>query len=904
MAQNDPVTLSASGNVINLYYTRTVDGRTADVTVNHIYKTYQWVLTGSDSDGDGTNDTFTYVKKQVTSDPVETENSSGLLLRDTTTYSTSTKDVTKADGTYTYASGSATGSSRVTVDDTDQTATIDLSVGANTITLTFVKDVSDPAEADLTVIHRYTKNVTTVDENGAVVTDTDAAASFSETISGKFVGESYTAAAWRTAPDDGNGDVYAPVSSQNLKIASLTDGSNVIYADYTLVSAPAETSVTVNHIYQTRRAVIVGVDTDDDGADDEYVEDTETVTDSTDTVEVDGLYVGQSYTAAPVSNGYNLAESSDEASERTIILASDAGENVINVYYLKTEDNLGNASVVINNIYRVNTTKVIDGTVRTIQTTEATVSETYTGYKEGESFDASGYIVTSYHDKDYVRTDSYDTFVEHLAAGVNTFNFVYERDAEELTDATLTVNYHYYDYQMTIEAGVAQYTKSESAVLDTENSGLLTDQTYYKDMVEVLTDRTSFDGNAYDALTTNPSLTVVLDAGDNVIDLYYARYIPLAQVKITAVHHYADTTIAVDGTSSTEHSTVTVDMGLAYVGADVTAEAKPAGRDFENFSGIADYEMDEDNNAKFTAPDADLTVDFYYAGTTDHSVSVSYTVNHYYRTIDWNEDESKQYVKLGSSTGSSYATLTITGTPDLKPDSEGHDTYALDDAETTNAFAEGSYTITLSADSENVIDFYYTSHIDTRVGTRYNYTVKYVNGYTGESLGTRSAKAVYLTELTEAQVTEDLGEGWINTNRPSGYSTGEVSGYITVTDDEESNVITVTYNYAPSDDGDDDYTPVTTVTPEETEEPEETPMVIEESEVPLAEAPVIEEPAEETADLEIVEPEVPLGNLPQTGTAAEPVKPVWTLGMLILSFSLAAAGLTITFGRKKDEEQK
>ncbi len=49
---------------------------------------------------------------------------------------------------------------------------------------------------------------------------------------------------------------------------------------------------------------------------------------------------------------------------------------------------------------------------------------------------------------------------------------------------------------------------------------------------------------------------------------------------------------------------------------------------------------------------------------------------------------------------------------------------------------------------------------------------------------------------------------------------------------------------------------------------------------------------------------MPLGNLPQTGTTAEAVNPMWTLGMLALSLSMAAAGLTITFGRKKDEEQK
>jgi hypothetical protein len=89
----------------------------------------------------------------------------------------------------------------------------------------------------------------------------------------------------------------------------------------------------------------------------------------------------------------------------------------------------------------------------------------------------------------------------------------------------------------------------------------------------------------------------------------------------------------------------------------------------------------------------------------------------------------------------------------------------------------------------------------------------------------------------------------------------------------------------------------TTITGTWTFTPNETTIV--EEEPPLGEPPVTEEPP-----VEIEEPEIPLGNLPQTGTAAAPVNPMWTLGMLALSFSLAAAGLTITFGRRKDEAQK
>ena len=54
--------------------------------------------------------------------------------------------------------------------------------------------------------------------------------------------------------------------------------------------------------------------------------------------------------------------------------------------------------------------------------------------------------------------------------------------------------------------------------------------------------------------------------------------------------------------------------------------------------------------------------------------------------------------------------------------------------------------------------------------------------------------------------------------------------------------------------------------------------------------------------VEIVEGDVPMGNLPQTGTMATPANPTVTLGMLAMSASLAAAGLAITISRKREED--
>ncbi len=72
---------------------------------------------------------------------------------------------------------------------------------------------------------------------------------------------------------------------------------------------------------------------------------------------------------------------------------------------------------------------------------------------------------------------------------------------------------------------------------------------------------------------------------------------------------------------------------------------------------------------------------------------------------------------------------------------------------------------------------------------------------------------------------------------------------------------------------------------------------------PVEEEPPVEAPPVEEPPVVIEEEEPPLGNLPQTGTTADAVKPAWeTLGLLVLSFSTAAAGLTILFRRKDEAE--
>lgn len=83
---------------------------------------------------------------------------------------------------------------------------------------------------------------------------------------------------------------------------------------------------------------------------------------------------------------------------------------------------------------------------------------------------------------------------------------------------------------------------------------------------------------------------------------------------------------------------------------------------------------------------------------------------------------------------------------------------------------------------------------------------------------------------------------------------------------------------------------------------------IPDTDVPTAPAPDTDEsdntgtPDGNPGDDIIIEEDVPLGDLPQTGTTAQGVDPTITLGFLALAASLAAAGLSVALNRKKKDE--
>ena len=76
---------------------------------------------------------------------------------------------------------------------------------------------------------------------------------------------------------------------------------------------------------------------------------------------------------------------------------------------------------------------------------------------------------------------------------------------------------------------------------------------------------------------------------------------------------------------------------------------------------------------------------------------------------------------------------------------------------------------------------------------------------------------------------------------------------------------------------------------------------IDDGETPTTDLPDI--PGDGSGETDIPDGETPTGNLPQTGSVAGQVENRWTLGVLALMASMAAAGLSIVISRRKEEEK-
>lgn len=177
----------------------------------------------------------------------------------------------------------------------------------------------------------------------------------------------------------------------------------------------------------------------------------------------------------------------------------------------------------------------------------------------------------------------------------------------------------------------------------------------------------------------------------------------------------------------------------------------------------------------------------------------------------------------------------------------------------------------------------------------YAFSVEYYNGRTGELLGSSAElapnaalKAALGKALTKADIDQFLGADWIDAYRPNNYRTGEVT-YIMITENAADNIVKVTYTRGSGGGGNtDNNTNDGTDTNTEPGENSNEITEINEPATPLAELP--EGAADGDSDTIILDGEVPLGNLPQTGTTAgQTINPLWIMAAWFVLVALGAA---------------
>ena len=1045
--------LSQNNNIIDLYYTR--DKQTADATVSvyHVYDTERWELQngqytkvvdeGEETLVSGPISTISGAKYPVSLTPKQ----AGALYQDFT--------VNKNQST------SAT----------DATLTVDLASGENKIVLTYLTPASDEPNAprvSVTVTHHYTKDVVLV-EDGVANRYTDAHKDVSDTYEQRqdgtyyYAGETFTAV---SQPEpDGDGPYTPQFKDEDLSITLVAlqgNAPNALTLNYDWSAAPQQQEASVTHIYRTFKTVEKTEPVLDEFGEPTYDEFGEPIVTVVGTEEVEDLgaritdgpkaqpyYVGEKFSPAEVGlTGYTYQES--EPYRQMFVGQDDQNPgNHITHYYDKDDVTEGRvpADIKVQHTYTTNLKSVYEGVVDTrphqdhvtsLEPTEMAGDDILVGHA-GDLFTPTE--KANYNGLEYTLIDAdRSKLQEHILqpSTNSTIELHYQRADSTLEDsAGLIVNYHYADLKMFIDAdGQPKYPDPSDRSLYTKDeaaSGAVTLQSPY---VGVKVDIVPWSGaTGYTSDSGNLKL-VYLAGNQTTVDLYYYKFIDLPEVKVTVQHYDTKTTIDTVGGTSTEGPTLRNPESTPTplrVGQTGTANIQENGNyKYNSFTPPAappafDYTQDDTTKAvTFTAPETNITLRFDYLWTDDNSVSASYKVNYYYKSVDWNQKpEEVSYPTDPTNSipyGGLYATNLVSAAPIYRTDTDGAPIGdVLDKVESSPVYTELDdeyYQIELAGGDGNEINFYLYNRYDSRVHTPVNVNYVYETydtatqrvihsvGFTDSawtkddgawagndfSVGTRNGDGsftvapkfdkptyTFVTDEGENPVTykfhavdpeegsirvtamaRALGENTIQlTYRLTPTTTtyvvqheyyydgarrggtqsapvaGDVGQVIRATDltaertydgvtygaptasvgelplsaDTTLNVITLTYRYTPTN--------VPLGPPEEEiyerEERPDPPVVIPEEPLPLApQPPVTPEPPEVTIDepetplapapdeeFVIVEEEVPLGNLPQTGSVVDPTE---TVGRLALMASLSAAGLAYLIGRRKDEE--
>ena len=286
-----------------------------------------------------------------------------------------------------------------------------------------------------------------------------------------------------------------------ITIKALKDESGGV------VEVPEETDVAVIHNYYTKD--LYTGDTVKDGTVPSYA----------------GATEGETFTATaiPTYNG-NTYTQTGVTPDMTITVDADASKNVINIDYLRTIDTTPKqTSVTVNHTYYTKDLYTGDTVL------DGSTSGTQSG-KERDVFTATA--VTSYAGKTYTQTTDASALTITVVADAskNVINIDYLRTIDTTpADTSVTVNHNYYTKDL--------YTGQ--TVLDGSTTGT---QAAKERDIFTATPASSYNGNLYTQTTDASALTitVVADAGKNVINIDYLRTIDTtpAKTSVTVNHNY------------------------------------------------------------------------------------------------------------------------------------------------------------------------------------------------------------------------------------------------------------------------------------------------------------------------------------------------------------------------------
>ena len=694
--QTITVDRDSSKNVIDLYYTATLDQRAdATVAVDHVYRLYTWELVNGK-----------YERKLSTSDTVA--NVEGPVnSKATATYTADTALRANGYQDYTFNAAESDSPSRT------------LTAGENKITLYFDKTVDNRVPATVTVNHHYTKTVTSV-EDGKVKTTTTTG-DVRETFENCYVGESFTA----TEKTGYQNETYVsdPGNAGKLTIARLQESGNVIDLAYTLTIAPEKTSVTVNHYYYTETETTKEVKDPETGE----VTGTEVVCtlklDSRDEDnKIENLYAGQEYTAElKGKDGYTFDE--DRSDPRTGNAEAN-GASVVNLrYYMSaTADEREEASIDVKHVYTTHLETIVNGEVKTVDVQDGSViNQAYTG-RAGDSFKATP--ETTYKEQEYTVVGE-PVLSKVLQPGTNaTIVIHYERNASDLVAAAYTVNYEYRTYTMTVEDGAAK------EVLTTEPGTSFQGSGYVGQAVTL----PNGAREGFTPLNGNPATQQTLQKEGNTWTFVYERHVDtLAKVNVTVNHYYTLTTIAVDGSSKVTNSETLGQPAEQYKDTRFTANPVKQGYALDHYTvteGIQATQAEETGAVSGIAS-TNVVVNFYYSKTDDMSQPATLDVRHIYRTYDWKGNLVGEPTVVDNEQVQSFATKTVPAAADVKDFTlvkgtltQGQDSRPLDVEQGTG------YAIVLQAGANNVV-FEYEKHL-----ARPDYAVKVIHEYYYDSTST------------------------------------------------------------------------------------------------------------------------------------------------------------------------